>query len=115
MYRSCYDATLEDAPGVARAAERAALAEAVRLLVRGREEGLRSVAMLEALAFVRRLWSMFIDDLASPDNALPKSLRADIISIGLWIMREAERIRTGESDDTAGLIEVCESIREGLQ
>ena len=30
-------------------------------------------------------------DLGSPDNALPKELRANLISIGLWLLREAER------------------------
>jgi flagellar biosynthesis activator protein FlaF len=114
MYKSSYGAALDDAPAVARATERAALDEAVRLLVEGRAAGLHSSALSEALSFVSRLWMLFIEDLASSDNALPKSLRADIISIGIWIIREAEQIRAGDSNDTDGLIEVCQSIREGL-
>jgi flagellar protein FlaF len=53
--------------------------------------------------------------LARPENDLPQELRADLISIGIWIMREAEEIRLEKSDNLKGLIEVSMSIREGLQ
>ena len=36
---------------------------------------------------------VFIEDLAIPENGLPDKLRADIISIGLWVVKEADRLR----------------------
>ena len=41
--------------------------------------------------------------------------RADLISIGLWIMREAEQIRLEKSSNFKGIIEVSAAIRDGLQ
>jgi flagellar biosynthesis activator protein FlaF len=42
-------------------------------------------------------------------------LRANLISIGLWLLREAEEVRQGRSDNVEGLIEVSQIIRDGMQ
>ena len=42
-------------------------------------------------------------------------LRANLISIGLWLLREAEEVRQGRSDNFEGLIEVSQIIRDGIQ
>ena len=69
---------------------------------------------MEALLFVRKLWSVLIEDLAKAENDLPQQLRADLISIGLWVMREAEQIRLEKSDNFKGIVEVSQTIRDGL-
>jgi flagellar protein FlaF len=56
-----------------------------------------------------------VEDLGNPENALPKELRANLISIGLWLLREAEEVRQGRSDNFEGLIEVSQIIRDGIQ
>jgi flagellar protein FlaF len=38
-----------------------------------------------------------------------------LISIGLWLLREAEEVRQGRSDNFEGLIEVSQIIRDGIQ
>jgi flagellar protein FlaF len=38
-----------------------------------------------------------------------------LISIGLWIMREAEQIRLEKSSNFRGIIEVSTAIRDGLK
>jgi flagellar protein FlaF len=70
---------------------------------------------IEAIHFLNRVWTSLVEDLGSPDNALPKELRANLISIGLWLLREAEDLRQGRSDNFDGLIEVSEIIRDGIQ
>ena len=62
--------------------------------------------MIESLLYIRRLWAVFIEDLAHPENGLPDKLRADIISIGLWIVREADRLREERSNNVVQLIEI---------
>jgi len=57
---------------------------------------------------------VLIEDLAKPENDLPEQLRADLISIGLWVIREAEEIRLEKSTNFKGIIEVSENIRDGL-
>ncbi len=64
--------------------------------------------------FVRKLWAILVEDLAKTENDLPQQLRADLISIGLWVMREAEQIRLEKSDNFKGIIEVSQTIRDGL-
>ena len=65
--------------------------------------------------YLRRLWTIFLDDLKDPNNELPDQLRAGIISIGIWMMKEIDRARTGVTDDLAPMIEINEIIRDGLK
>lgn len=115
MYRFSYAEILEDTPQTARQRERLALEHSIELLQAAQTGGIKSREAVEAIYFVRRLWAFFIEDLAKPDNALPQSLRSDLISIGLWIMREADEIRLGKSENFKGLVEVTKLIAEGLQ
>jgi flagellar protein FlaF len=69
---------------------------------------------VQSLLYVRRLWTIFIEDLAHPENGLPEQLRADIISIGLWVVKEADRLREERSNDVMQLIEINRLIRDAL-
>lgn len=115
MYQFPYAEVLDDSPKAARERERKALEHCIALLRTAQERGARSREAIEAVLFVRRLWSTLIEDLASAQNDLPQTLRADLISVGLWVMREAENIRLEKSDNFGDLIEVCQSICEGLK
>ena len=115
MYQAGYAEVLDDATAMARSHERRAFDRAIELLVAAQERGRRSRESVEAVLFVTRLWTMMLEDLASPDNGLPPELRANLISIGIWVLKEVERIRREESDNFAGIIEISESIRSGLK
>jgi len=114
MYKFYYDEVLDDAPKGARENERSALERSIALLQLAQQKGPQSRECVDALFFVRRLWGIFIEDLAKPENELPQKLRADLVSVGLWVMREAEEIRMGRSANFKGLIEVSRTISEGL-
>jgi flagellar biosynthesis activator protein FlaF len=114
MYQFPYAEVLEETPQTARARERQAIERSIELLQAADQAGAQSREAVEALLFVRKLWSVFIEDLGKPENDLPKQLRADLVSIGLWIMREAEQIRFEKSANFKGLIEVSVNIRDGL-
>lgn len=114
MYKFAYDEVLDDAPKAARENERTALERSISLLTIAEENGPQSRECVEALYFVRKLWGIFIEDLAESENGLPPKLRADLVSVGLWVMREAEEIRQGRSTNFKGLIDVSRIIAEGL-
>ena len=114
MYQFSYAEVLEETPQTARQRERHAIEHSIQLLRAAEKAGVRSREAVEALHFLPRLWSVLIEDLAKAENDLPQQLRADLISIGLWIMREAEQIRLEKSDNFKGIIEVSQSICEGL-
>src|SRR5882672_10003598 len=115
MYQFSYAEVLDETPRGARERERQAIGRSIQLLEAADTSGVRSREAIEAVLFVRRLWGALIEDLANPENDLPQALRADLISIGLWIMREAEQIRLERSTNFKGIIDVSVAIRDGLQ
>jgi flagellar biosynthesis activator protein FlaF len=114
MYQFSYQEIMEDNTQDARARERQAMQRAIELLELGQQKGVRSMEAAEALNYLNRLWHLFIDDLARPENDLPNALRAELISIGIWITNEINRMRLGKTENFAGLIEICAIIRDGL-
>lgn len=115
MYQFSYAEVLDEAPAGAREREYQAVERSIELLRAAEAAGVRSRECVEAVLFVRRLWNFFLEDLASADNDLPKPLRAELISIGLWILKEIDLIRLEKSKNFKTLIEVSESIRDGLK
>lgn len=114
MYQMHYADIQEDAIVDARARERQLFERSISLLSVARESGQESLQTVEAVHFTHRLWSALLQDLSRDDNQLPSELRASLISIGIWILKEVERIRQGESDDYEGIIEITESIKRGI-
>jgi len=114
MYEATYMAMLEDTTEQIRENERRAFDTSISLLKRARDSGRGTRDSMEALLFVNRLWTMLLEDLADQGNGLPESLRASLISIGIWVLRRSEDIRQGQVDDFSALIEVSETIRNGL-
>ncbi|MBX3582150.1 MAG: flagellar biosynthesis regulator FlaF [Rhizobiaceae bacterium] len=115
MYQFSYADIQTDSVAEAKDRERQLLTRSIDLLVAARAVGTDSMEAIEAIHFLNRVWSALVEDLGSPDNALPKELRANLISIGLWLLREAEDVRQGRSDNFDGLIEVSQIIRDGIQ
>jgi flagellar protein FlaF len=114
MYQFTYAEVVEDSPREMRAREHDAMGRGVDMLEAARITGAGSREADEALGYLRRLWSIFIDDLGSHGNDLPEDLRAQLISIGIWILKETERLRTGETSSFDDLIEINAIIRDGL-
>jgi len=115
MYQFSYAEIQSDSVADARDREKQLLTRSIDMLIDAREQGPGSRQTTEAVLFLSRVWTHFIEDLGSPENALPKELRANLISIGLWLLREAEEVRQGRSDNVEGLIEVSQIIRDGMQ
>ena len=115
MYQFSYADVQEDGVAEAREREREAINHSISLLTAAKANGLESRDAIEAVYFVSRLWMRFVEDLASPDNQLSNELRANLISIGIWIIREAERIRQRQSANFQGIIDISIIIRDGLK
>jgi flagellar protein FlaF len=114
MYESTYIAMLEDTTEQIRDNERRAFDTAISKLRLAQQAGRGTRESVEALLYVNRLWTILLEDLADQGNGLPDSLKASLISIGIWMLRRAEDIRQGRVDDFSALIEVSETIRKGL-
>ncbi len=114
MYESTYRSMIEETSEQIRENERLAFDRSIALLKQAQNAGRGTRESVEALLFVNQLWTVLLDDLSSPGNGFPDSLKASLISIGIWILRRTEDIRQGKADDFTALIEVSESIRKGL-
>ena len=68
---------------------------------------------MDALDWNRRVWSTLAAECGRPENALPKPLRASIISLGIWVGKHTSLVIRGE-DDFEALIEVNRMIMQGL-
>ncbi len=115
MYQFAYAEIVDESSSEMRARERHAMEETIRLLRAARESGPGTAAEVDALFYLRRLWAIFIDDLKNPENALPQELRVNLLSIGAWMLKEVERVRSGATADLTPMIEINEIIRDGLR
>ncbi len=115
MYEFFYNEVVEDSPQLMRAHERQAMDRVIDMLRGARARGPGTREVVEALFFLRRLWAIFLDDLRNPDNELPEQLRAGIVSIGIWMNKEIDRVRAGQTNDLTPMIEINEIIRDGLR
>jgi flagellar biosynthesis activator protein FlaF len=114
MYEFAYKEIIDESPQAMRAQERRALDQVIELLLAAAQAGPETREVVTALYQLRRLWAIFLDDLRSPENRLPAPLRAGIISIGIWVNKEIDRVRMGATRDLSPLIEINQIIRDGL-
>ena len=114
MYQSLYSEMAADTTACIRENERLAFERSIALLKAAQAGGRGSRQSVDALLFTNRLWSLLLEDLAEEGNGLPDTLKASLISIGIWVLRRTEDIRQGKTEDFAALIEVSESIHKGL-
>ena len=68
---------------------------------------------IDALDWNRRLWSALATDCSDPDNAMDKNLRAQIISISLFVSRHSSVVMRGD-DDFEALIDINKMVMQGL-
>ena len=68
---------------------------------------------IDALDWNRRLWSTLATDCADPGNAMSMPLRAQIISISIFVGKHSSRVMRNE-DDFETLIDINRSIMQGL-
>ena len=114
MYQFSYAEAVEDDQSLARSIERQALDRAIVLLQEADAAGPNSKAVIEAVYYTRRLWNFFVNELINEDNALPVEVRANLISIGIWVLKEADAVQAGKSDKCSAIGEICAIVRDGL-
>jgi flagellar protein FlaF len=113
MYSFSYYEILDEL-SAGRQQERQAMEQAIELLEAAELAGPNSREATEALFFLRRFWTVFMQELSEPDHELPKVWRANLFSIGLFILSEVEQIRFGKSQNYRRLIDISKSVAEGL-
>ena len=112
MTLQAYQQTLQ-ATETPRETEYRLFGQVTRALIEAKDCDKLDKRKIDALDWNRRVWTALMSDCSSKGNSLPEELRAQIISLGLWVSRySSEVMREGESMDP--LISVNRAIMEGL-
>ena len=117
MYQFSYAEIMEEGVAVSKDRERQVLDRSIALLKAAMtsDGGNQSRQAIEAVYFTRRVWLRFIEDLGDPENQLEAELRANLISIAIWILKEVEKIRKRESSNFQGIIDITTIIKDGIK
>lgn len=82
-------------------------------LLDAQRDNAKGTQLVEALDWNRRLWSTLSTDCSMPGNQMPAQLRAQIISLALWVSRYTSEVARGTADIDA-LIDINKAIMDGL-
>jgi flagellar biosynthesis activator protein FlaF len=115
MYQSAYNDMMEAGAASTRSREKEALERSLSLLRQARDVGFRTHRGAEAIYTTNRVWSFLIEDLSLSDNELPDEVRANLISIGIHVLKRLADLRAGEVSAADDIIDITEIIQGGLQ
>lgn len=74
-----------------------------------------SKAMQTALMFNRQLWSIFMGDVESNDNAQPLNIRQNIANIGVFVMKQTVDMQANpDPSKLTSLIDINCNLAAGL-
>lgn len=114
MYKMSYAEIMEGSPHEQREKEKAALDRAIALMTAAEAKEVNISEVGDAVAYVQKLWTFFIENLSDPRNELSDELKRDLIAIGVWAVAESDRILANPSKSFSALIDVNKMIRDGL-
>ena len=113
MYSS-YAEIIDDSAEHGRSSEREALLLSIVAMEEADRDPSNPGKRANAIYAVSRLWATLLEDLASPQNGYPPELRAQIVSIGIFILRQCEHLRRDNARNFAVVTEICRIIEKGL-
>ena len=97
-----------------RSAEFRLMSEITGEMIAAQDAGMKGAMLMPALYRNRQMWSAFVTDCGATGNGLPVPLRAQIISLGLWVDRFTSDVIAGR-EPVSELIEINRTIMEGLR
>jgi flagellar protein FlaF len=82
-------------------------------LLDAQSAGAKGSSLIDAIDWNRRLWSTLAVDCMNDGNQLPKELRAQIISLSLWVTKYSSQVMQ-EGVSIEPLIDINRTIMQGL-
>ena len=69
----------------------------------------------DALLYNRKLWTIFLSSVTSPDNPLPTSVRENVANLGLFVMNQTVSITASrQPEQLSSLININRELAAGL-
>lgn len=97
-----------------RAAEFRLMSQITGEMMDAETAGLKGAMLMQPLHRNREMWSAFATDCGATGNGLPNELRAQIISLGLWVERFTSDVVAGR-ESIGELISLNRTVMEGLR
>jgi flagellar protein FlaF len=97
-----------------RSAEHRLLGEITGEMMTAQAVGATGALLMPALHRNREMWTAFATDCGAQGNGLPAALRAQIISLGLWVDRFTSDVIAGR-EAIGDLISLNRTIMDGLR
>jgi flagellar protein FlaF len=83
-------------------------------LMNAQTAGAKGNILIDALDWNRRMWSTLAVDCMDDGNKLPNSLRAQIISLSIWVTKYSSQVMQ-QGASLEPLIDINRTIMQGLQ
>jgi flagellar biosynthesis activator protein FlaF len=83
-------------------------------LLDAQKKGAKGGPLVDAVDWNKRLWRTLATDCMDDRNQLPQALRANIISLSVWVRRYSKEVTRGGAT-IEPLIEINRTIMQGLQ
>ncbi|MFK7901902.1 MAG: flagellar biosynthesis regulator FlaF [Nitratireductor sp.] len=115
MFNYAYSETSEGDQGEARSQEYQALVHTIVMMEGADASPQDGVKRIQAIYDSAQVWTALLQDLASQDNHYTNELKAGIISIGIYILKHLQRMRDDKTLTFATVIELTNTIKEGLK
>jgi flagellar protein FlaF len=72
--------------------------------------------LYEALTYNRKLWTIFLSSVTSPDHPLPREVRQNVANLGLFIMNQTlAALAQPQREALAPLININRELAAGLR
>jgi flagellar biosynthesis activator protein FlaF len=82
-------------------------------LIDAQEGGIKGGPLAETIDWNRRLWRTLASDCLDDRNQLPREVRAQIVSLSLWVSKYSKQV-TRQGAPMTPLIEINRTIMQGL-
>jgi flagellar protein FlaF len=115
MFNHAYSDIVEDGQQEARSSEKEVIERSIIQMRESDNSPEDLQARVLAISETTRIWSYFLNDLASAENENSDEFRATLISIGIFIMKHLDKMRRDESIKFAPVREISETIAAGLR
>jgi flagellar protein FlaF len=75
----------------------------------------KAAELEDALLYNRKLWSIFLTSVTSPDHPLPSAIRQNVANLGVFVMNQTLAMMTNPRRESLGsLISINRELASGL-
>lgn len=115
MFNLAYAEAAEGDQGEARSEEFQAMEYSIGVMEASLKDPANPGKRIKAIFDTANVWTLLMEDLGHSDNAYPNDLKAGLISIGIYILKKLQAMRSDSSVSFAPIIDVTRTIKEGLE